>query len=517
MKTMKKTMALLLALVMLFALAVPAMAAETGSITINNAKDGDTYEAYLIFELESFSGTAYSYKVLSDWSDFVTTGAGKDYVNVDSNGYVTWKDGKKTGTDLQAFAEAALKYAETKGISATKTASCGTGETSVTMTGLDLGYYVIDTERTGAKTLCILTTTDPDAAVSAKSEIPTPDKEVQEDSKVGAADEWGKENDADIGQTINFKSTISIKDGYTQYVMHDKMSEGLTFIDITSVQLKRGGTTTEVDASNYTVVDKDTVDPSGNPVISDGCTFEIAFDEAYCATLESGDEIIVSYTAKLNEKAIIGGTGNPNDNWIKYYDNETEYESVKSETVTYTWELGVFKYTMKDDKAAPLSGAEFKLQKQGTDALVDIKFVDITEKDGTPTYRVAKDGETGAVTTITTDENGKFVLQGLDSDIYYLVETKAPDGYNKLDDPIEVKIDKTGNVSWRSGTDAAAGGVELEYIPAEDGIIGVLNQTGSKLPETGGIGTTIFYVLGSALVLGAVVLLVTRRRMRDRT
>lgn len=515
MKTMKKTMALLLALVMLFALAVPAMAATatTGSITINNATPGATYKAYRIFDLESYDADngLYYYTVNSAWTGFVTgTGAGAAYVDV-SKGYVTWETDKQTGTDLQAFAEAALKYAETKGISATKTASCGTGETSVEMTGLDLGYYVIDTVRSGAKTLCILTTTDPDAAVSAKSEIPTPDKVVQEDSDSS----WGKTNDADIGQIVNFKSTINIKDGYTQYVMHDKMSEGLTFIDITSVQLKHGGTTTEVDASYYTVVDKTTVDPSSNPVISDGCTFEIAFDEAFCATLESGNEIIVSYTAKLNEKAIIGGTGNPNDNWIKYYDNETEYESVKSETVTYTWELGVFKYTMKEDKAAPLSGAEFKLQKQGTDALVDINFVDITVEGGTPTYRVAKTDDTETVTTITTDAKGKFVLQGLDSDIYYLVETKAPAGYNKLDDSIEVKMDSEGNVSWRSGTDAAAGGVELEYIPAEDGIIGVLNQTGAELPETGGIGTTIFYVLGAALVVGALVVLVTRKRMSN--
>lgn len=513
MKTMKKTMALLLALVMLFALAVPAMAATTtGTITINKAAEGDTYNAYLIFDLESYDKTknAYSYKVHYGWDAFVTTGAGKDYVTV-SNGYVTWNPAKTTGTDYQAFAEAAIAYAKAStSITAAATATCAKNERSVTMSGLALGYYVIETERSGANTLCILTTTDPTVSVDAKPEIPTPDKEVQEDSN----ETWGNTNDADIGQTVDFMSTINVKEGYTAYVMHDKMSTGLTFGSITKVELERNKTTTTVSSDNYTVTTN----------CKDKCTFEITFDENYCESLASGDKIIVYYTAVLNENAAIGGKGNPNDSWITYYHNNNEYESVKSETITYTWELKVFKYTEttinnKTEKT-PLSGAQFELRRKAGETNTAIKFVDITsaEEGATPTYRAAKtdDDTTKVTTTITTDAGGKFILQGLDSDTYYLVETQAPAGYNKLEDPIMVKIDNVGKVCLAKEKDASGGiGVEYDYEELTDKTVGVVNNTGSKLPETGGVGTTVFYVLGAALVVGALVVLVTRKRMNN--
>lgn len=508
---MKKTMALLLALVMLFALAVPAMAATTtdGSITIKNATPGAEYKAYRIFDLESYDAEndLYYYTVNSAWTNFVTgTGAGAAYVDV-SKGFVTWNTGKQTAADLDAFAKAALKFAKDNSIEASGSVTCSANADTAQIKSLSYGYYVIDT---AAMSLCMLTTAAPAATIQEKPDKPTPDKEVQEDSN----ETWGKTNDADIGQTVYFTSTINVKEGYTAYVMHDKMSAGLTFGRIIGVELKHGSTTTTVNAENYTV----------NTTCTDECTFEITFDEDYCKSLASGDEIIVYYTAVLNEDAVIGGSGNPNDSWIKYFHNGSECESVKSETITYTWELKVFKYTETttgdEAKRTPLSGAQFELRRNAGKEDTAIGFVDITssEEGATPTYRVAKtdDDTTKVTTTITTDAGGRFILQGLDSDTYYLVETQAPAGYNKLEDPIMVNIDKDGMVYLVNKKDATGGiKVEYEHTYLADKTVGVVNNTGSKLPETGGIGTTVFYVLGAALVVGALVVLVTRKRMNN--
>ena len=167
----------------------------------------------------------------------------------------------------------------------------------------------------------------------------------------------------------------------------------------------------------------------------------------------------------------------------------------------------VFKYTKEGETETALSGAKFTLSKN-TDGSKPIALV----SEGNNVYRVAKTGETGTVTEITTDANGKFTIQGLDADTYYLTETAAPAGYNKLAAPIKVMIDNNGNVTYATKTTANG---EYGNAVAADASLGikVLNQSGTELPSTGGMGTTIFYVLGSILVVAAVVLLVTKKRM----
>ena len=146
-----------------------------------------------------------------------------------------------------------------------------------------------------------------------------------------------------------------------------------------------------------------------------------------------------------------------------------------------------------------LSGATFTLSKdaEGSNPIALVS-------EGNNVYRVAKTGETGTVTEITTDATGKFTIQGLDADTYYLTETAAPAGYNKLAGPVTIVIGANGVVN---GTTEAPQGVDE---------VKVLNQSGTELPSTGGMGTTIFYVLGSVLVLAAVVLLVTKKRMNTK-
>ncbi|MDD5907688.1 MAG: SpaH/EbpB family LPXTG-anchored major pilin [Clostridia bacterium] len=473
MKHTKKLASLLLALVLAFALAVPAFATgETGSITINDAVVEQTYTIYQILDLESYnaSANAYAYKATSAWSAFINSdGIKGTYVEVNAQGYVTWK----TGADAAAFAKAAQKYAKDNNITNQGSATATT--TTVSFTGLDLGYYLVDTT---LGTLCSLDTTNPNVVMEEKNEVPVNVKTVEEDS----TGNYGEKNDADIGQTVNFKSTITAQAGAENYVFHDTMSAGLTYTGVTGITLN--GTT--VDASNYTVT----------APAADGDTFDVTFTQAFCDTLKANDQIVISYTATLNENAVIAGAGNPNTSKVSYGDSSNTKYTPDSQTKTYTWDVDVFKYTMNSNTETALAGATFTLSKNA-DGSNPIALV----SEGNNVYRVAKTGETGTVTEITTDATGKFTIKGLDADTYYLTETAAPAGYNKLAGPVTIVIGENGVVNGTTGAPQSVNEVK------------VLNQSGTELPSTGGMGTTVFYVLGGVLVVGAVVLLITKKRM----
>ena len=507
MKLIKKIAAIMLSIMMVLGMASVVSASEVGStavagngkITITNAIVGQTYKIYQILELESFSekpssGTNtgnYAYKVASGWDDFITTGEGKDYLE-STDGYVKWK-GATDDTRVAEFAKKALAYATNKKLAATKTADKVTS-TTVEFTDLALGYYLVDSS---AGALCSLDTTATDVTIQEKNGTPSVEKKVQEDS----TSDWGDSNTADIGQTVNFQTTITAQPGAQKYVLHDKMDKGLTFDG--NVTVTKGGTA--VDATNYTLK-KSTDSPVS---ITDDCTFEIAFTQKFCNSLAAGDQIIVTYSATLNEKAVIAGEGNKNETWLKYGEsNETTHDK----TTTKTFELPVFKYTKKDGNEIKLAGATFTLSKN-VNGSNPIKLVNVSENDTTgDIYRVAKENEatgTAKITEITTTKSGKFTIKGLDADTYYLTETKQPDGYNKLKDPIKVKISDSGQVSIlksaSDGTETSEG--ITDYVK-------VLNNTGSLLPSTGGSGTTMIYILGAILVLGSSVVLITKKRMR---
>lgn len=221
MKHTKKLVSLLLTLVMVLSMSITAFAANNsntntkGKITINNAVKDETYSIYKIMDLESYSAAkddpenldtgAYSYKVNSAWSDFFATDAkGAGYVDIDENGYVSWK----TGKDAAEFAKEALKYAKEKtstpvGATESKKAE----STTVTFENLELGYYLLDTS---LGSLCSLDTTNPEVTMKEKNAAPTVDKKVKEDSKTGE-DAWGDSNTAQIGDTVEFKTTIHAK------------------------------------------------------------------------------------------------------------------------------------------------------------------------------------------------------------------------------------------------------------------------------------------------------------------
>ena len=478
MKKASRILALLLALVLTLGLSVTAFAAEAttpnnGTITINNAVSGQTYTIYKILDLESYDAdaNAYAYKAAKDWSNFINgTGVKDVYVKVDEQGYVTWV----ANADPAGFAKLAQNYATTNSIGNQREVEAS--GTTVEFKNLELGYYLVDST---LGTLCSLNTTKPNVTINEKNAEPTNVKEVKEDS----TNDYGGTNDADIGQTVEFRSTITAQAGAQNYVFHDTMSEGLTFGEVTGVTLDGK----PVDNTYYEVKTTGLKDTD--------CTFEVVFTQDFCDTLEAGDKIVISYTATLNEKAEIGDKGNPNESKISYGENG-DISTLPSETKTYTWSFDVFKYHMVGDEKMPLAGAKFTLSKNenGTNPIALVKVSDNV-------YRVAEDGEGNTVTEITTDTTGKFEIQGLDSDTYYLTETAAPSGYNKPTGSIKVVIGRDGKINV------------TEDNPNGEEMIAVENKSGTELPSTGGMGTTIFYVLGGILAVGAVILLVTKKRV----
>ena len=494
MKLIKKIAAIMLSIMVVLGMASVVSAegtttsgtSTTGTITISKVAPGATYKIYRILDLESYSGNNYAYKLReetpsSPWKAFIESQT--DYVDID-NGYVTWK----AGQDVKVFAKLALERANktndevTPDGTQTVPANAQTASTSIVFSNLTLGYYLIDS---GAGTLCLLNTTNPNINIEEKNDVPSVEKKVQEDSKIGTADEWGKNNTADIGQIVNFQTTITAQLGAQNYVLHDKMDAGLTFGGIVTV---KKGDTILATPNDYSLI----TDAAN---ITDGCTFEIAFTQAFCNTLVADDQIIVTYSATLNND-VESKKDYKNETWLKYgVNSETNHDT----TTTKTFKLPVFKYTMKNSTETGLASAIFTLSKN-SDGSDPIKLVsDGNDPTAGNIYRVAKTGDVNTVTTVTTPASGKFTIKGLDADTYYLTETKQPDGYNKLSAPITVVIDENGNITVDRTT--------VDEVRVE-------NKTGSLLPSTGGSGTTMIYILGAILVLGSSVVLITKKRMR---
>ena len=479
-KAMKKLMAALLAVAMLCAMAVPAMAANDGSITIGKAVDGETYTIYELFKLDSYNpeSETYSYSVKDEWKTFFDTGnPGANYIKL-TNGHPEWiAANKDADTTVAEFAKAALSWAKTNKIDPAQTAKKAAGGT-VTYTGLELGYYLVDTS---LGSLCDLTTTAPAANIEEKNDKPSIDKVI----KVG--EETKTENSAKIGDTVTYEVTITVQKGTTDYVLRDTMTEGLTFND-KSVQVNDATLTDEVGTLATSNV---------SPY-----TFTLTFENSYIQNFNAGDKIKVTYTATVNEKAYIEGNtssgANTNSASLKFGDQAT-VDSTPVTTKVYQFDL----VKVDGNSKKLLSGAQFKLFDAATDGN-EIKLV----KDGDG-YRVATAAEiTGNKTVeyIETTADKAIRISGLANDkTYYLEETKAPDGYNPLAERKEFNLKDSSTTTMVGNTWAAGNG----------GLV-VENNAGATLPSTGGIGTTIFYVVGGGLMVAAAVLLITKKRMENK-
>lgn len=504
MKLIKKIAAIMFAFMMVVSMSCNVKADDTttatGTIKINNAIPEQTYTIYKILDLESYSPKEengketgnFAYKPSSEWESFIKGENVKDKYFTFEGEYVSWKENANPAT----FAKLALDYAKqnssiikTFKVEKAPAASAEQATTTVTFSVLDLGYYLVDSS---VGTLCSLDTTKPDSTIEEKNGVPSVEKGVS-NIQNGT---YESTNNASIGDTVYFQTTITAQPGAQNYVLHDKMTKGLTLKN-DSIVVKKGES--PVATSYYTLKTSD---------FNDDCTFEIVFGQTFCDDLQKDEKITVTYSATLNESAVIAGEGNKNETWLKYGEN-INLETTHPTTDTKTFEMNVFKFYYKDkknsDKETGLAGATFKLTKDSQDA-VNIGFVKTSNETATDdVYRVAKRGETGTVATITSPKSGKFTIQGLGAGTYYLTETKQPDGYNKLSGPVTVVIYKDGQVKVKNG-DAYD---EVTQVKVE-------NKSGTVLPSTGGAGTTMIYLIGGALVLGSGVVLVTNRRVKGK-
>lgn len=471
---MKKFFAVLMALVLVLSMGTVALAADetTGTITINNAVEGESYTIYKMFKYEPLAGDPTKGRYIAEdakWTAFVN-GDASAYLAFDEDaGTIKWigktdDAGNPDAEAVSALAKAAVAYAKANDIAGTTKEA---NSTTVEFAGLGLGYYAVDTS---LGTICALTTTKTAATVEEKNGQPTVEKKIVEGDKLVDA------NNVAIGDTVNYQATITAGKGTVNYVLHDTMSKGLTFDGTVVVK-----NTTD----DYTLVagtDYEFKTPG-----SCGCTFEIDLTDAYeTKELSEGETIVVTYSAKLNSDAEIGNSGNPNEIVLKYGNKQ---ETTKDTVITYTTKLVIDKV---DEAGAALAGAGFTLYKKNAEG--DYEVVKVIAADDTTT---------------------QFVWTGLSEGAYKLSETTTPAGYNTIKD-IEFTITCTEPTKVDSADDEAAWTDDSDAISvtAEGTFEGTIeNKTGSLLPETGGIGTTIFYVVGLALMLGAAILLITKKRM----
>lgn len=490
MKHMKRFVALFAALALVLAMAAPAFAATasptntkdqgTGTITVENAKNGETYSLYRIFDLVSYTpkngdeAAKAVYKVTSEWKSFIQSQG--TYITLDKNDQPTWK----ADAEVVAF----VKLAKTAAESMSPVATVKAADNEAKFTSLKDGYYLVSTT-TG--TLCSLNTENgtEELKIRDKNDVPTVEKKVE---KTSGKNVWDKENTAKIGDTVSYQTTISVKDGAKGYVLHDKMDAGLT-LDSYSIKVTVDGADVTADATKCTI-------KTTGKTHSD-CTFEIEFADSYVATLANKD-IIVTYRATLNDAAKIVNETNKNETWLKY-GNSSESVHKKTETKAYSFDL-----VKTNESGKLLKDAKFELY-EDADCTNKIDLIEVDENTYRPATVTEKSATDFASAVIVSNETKAITIKGLKGGTtYYLKEIKAPQGYNTLTDAVVVKIGTTNLSATMNGTQYTSGGIH------------VINKAGTTLPSTGGIGTTIFYLIGGGLMVAAAVLLIAKKRMENK-
>jgi len=544
MRKVKKLLGLLLAAVMVLAMGVPTFAASGSyTLTISGASDGHTYEAYQIFagDLSENEQTLSNVK----WGDGVNGEAllaALKGTEEEPTAYQTCMTAADVAKVLESYENNSSEmkaFADIAGQHLTKTTS-GTASAynedskSYTISGLAAGYYLVKDKDdsvpgTDAYTDFILKVVQ-NTTVTPKSDVPTVEKKVQEDDKYnqdgGYGNGYNDVADWNIGDAVPFKLIGTLPTNFAdydiyQYIFHDTLSDGLDLnegsIKVYYASDKAGTDKTEIPLGKYEVEAPGTEG-------TDQCSFEVAFaDLTSVEGVTANKYIIVEYTATLNKDAEIGLPGNPNKVYLEFSNNPNSGgegdtgKTPEDKVIVFTYELDVTKVDGADADTK-LEDAEFKLYDENG------KYV-IVDADGKVIGWA--DNEAGG-STLKSDENGLFKVSGLDDGTYWLKETKAPDGYNLITDPIKIEIKATtvNDQDWTAmeGPADALTALEIKVTvgstttsgtgDTESGIVAtdIENNKGATLPETGGMGTTIFYVLGAILVLGAGGLLIARRR-----
>ena len=489
MKTTRKLLAMVLALMMVMSLATIAFAATTG--TVKNDTDR-TYKAYQIFSGTQADGSA----VLGD----IVWGNG-----INAEAFLTELKKIEAFKDCETAADvaAALKGVADKSDTAKAFANLAAKHLTDTATDvaanetatLDSGYYLLVDTSTGnaAQNPALLqVTNDTTINITDKSGAPSVDKTIQGE---------GDAAEGSIGDTFTFVLTATMPttfEGYDSYkvVFEDTMSKGLTYVE-GSIQVPTGFTHDVVKNADGTT----SITVTNANVLDDGVT--------------AGATLTVTYQATLNSEAVVGSAGNPNTvklaysndpNWNGEPEQEPTKETPEDKVVVFTFELDVTK--VDGDTQKNLADAKFKLENAGG------KWATVDANGKLTGWADTKD----AGSVLTSDANGLFEIIGLDQGTYKLHEIEAPAGYNLLKDPITIVI--TATVTDTETTQELTAltikvGDNTENGDVTTGVVTttVENNSGATLPETGGMGTTMFYIFGAVLMIGAAVLLVTKRRM----
>ncbi|MCC8182353.1 MAG: isopeptide-forming domain-containing fimbrial protein [Clostridiales bacterium] len=518
MSKLKKLLGVVLAMVMVLAMSTSALAV---TITIDDGDDvsGATYAAYKLMDVTTATtgsgGTSYSYTVNSKYGYILQNAA-----NVSSyEAVITSLEGLQSNSDdLKTFAETVYTAIESANLSADYTTNTGS------ISGADAGYYLIVETSTGTITggasdtysLYMLdTATGTSVTVTTKESVPTLEKKVLElnDSDYSTlTGTWQDAADYDIRDNVPFKLTATISQYFADYdvytlTFHDTLSTGLTF-NADSVKVYVDGTL--LDSDDYSL-DTTNINSTG------GGSFTLTVKDLTSLTttgitVTATSTVVVTYEAQLNDYAVIGqgsnsnNQGNPNTAYLEYsnnpYDDSDTGTTPEDKVTVFTFKLDVTKY---DDANNTLTDAGFTLYKwyaTGTNT-------GSWEEVGSEVYT------TGGYT---------FNWTGLDSGTYKIVETRVPDGYTKADDivfTVSAKYDTTDDnpelneltTSFTQGGGSLVSGQSTTNTITGALWAGIYNKSGSLMPSTGGIGTTIFYIVGGVLVVGAVVLLITKRRM----
>ncbi|WP_164489158.1 isopeptide-forming domain-containing fimbrial protein [Ruminococcus sp. Marseille-P6503] len=494
----------------------------TYTITIQGSSASHTYDVYQIFT-GNLEGDTLK---LITWGSDVNGDALLAELKSTSDSALTGKftscsNAADVATVIGTFADdsdAAFAFAAV----AAKHVTDPSGNVSEgsSLDGLGAGYYLIrdNTVPTTDAYSKLMLKVAGDITVTPKSAVPTVVKKVNEESYT-ADDTYGEGyNDVadwDIGDNVPFKligtlpSRLADYETY-KYIFHDTLSSGLTYNSDAKVYLVNGDSRTEI-------TDRFTIQNSGNTLTAT-CNDVKAID-----SVTASSQIVVEYTAKLNTSAVIGKAGNPNEVYLEFSnqpdasgagDNNTG-STPADKVIVFTYELDTVKVDGSDN-ATKLKDAKFTLQRSSDNMYVQVGA------DGKVTGWTS---EAAQATVLTSDENGLFKVIGIEDGEYILTETDAPEGYNKLTSPITVTLTATTaeGQNWDGTSDALTSltvkaGEEDGVASADTGIaqITVANNTGAELPSTGGIGTTIFYVSGGALVLGSGVLLIVKKRMKNR-
>lgn len=495
MKLFKKLASFILAFAMVMAIAMPSvvMADDTTyNLTLTNTVEGHTYEVYQVFS--GTLSTKEGKKVLSDlkWGSGVKKGAYTE----------TAKAKAETLTDEATARAFAKELVEDKLSAATKTVQSAAGTTEIT--GLAAGYYLVkDTDnslkgKNDSYTAYILQVVG-DATTSVKSDVPSSEKKVKDinDSTETKTTDWQDAADWDIGDEVPFKIEGTLPSNYDKYKtytlkFHDKEQEGLTFkrdtvkVFIDDVEIKTG----------FQVVEKP----------GDGDTFDVVFENLKTTSAKNGSKVRVEYKSVLNENANLGKPGNKNTMYMEFSNNPNNEQggetgkTPEDTVIVFTYKVSVNKVNEKNER---LEGAEFKLEKKVKPNSDEWKT--ITKVDGTA----------GDV----------FEFKGIDDGEYRLTETKAPDNYDKLSDPIYFTV-TAGHVDGADpfldtfSGDITSGNVgEMKFTAnKENGILSTIiqNKPGSSLPETGGMGTTVLYAAGTLMILAAAAFLVMKKKAESK-